>query len=268
MSYSGVLQKMKVGYAEEQPVSYTLVLGDENISMNELLGTKIRLSWTGRIVCLNCGKVTKKSFSQGYCYPCFVKIPETEPCVLRPELCRAHLGEARDMAWAENHCLQEHFVYLAISGGLKVGVTRKSQIQTRWIDQGASQAIRIAKFPNRFLAGMLEVALKNCFSDKTDWRKMLRGIEPEEVDLARQRTLSREYFPADLVQYFLPSDDVLAIKYPVLEYPTAPASVNLEKVGVVEGVLTGIRGQYIMLDNRQVMNVRTFGGYEVTLDLL
>ena len=269
MSSIGVLRKMKVEYGSGEPeVSYTLSLGDENISINRLLGTRIRMTWTKRILCLNCGKPTKKSFGQGYCYPCFIKIPETEACVLRPELCRAHLGEARDMQWAEEHCLNDHYVYLAVSGGLKVGVTRRSQIPTRWIDQGASRAIRIAMLPNRFLAGSLEVALKSCFSDKTDWRKMLRGIDPDELDLARQRTLAQEYFPENLAEYFLPSDEVFEIKYPVLEYPTTLASINLEKVGEVEGVLTGIRGQYIMLDRQQVMNVRTFSGYEVILDLL
>jgi len=267
MNYTGVLRKMKVVYGTGEPqVNYTLALGQESIPVNQLLGKRIRLTWTKRILCLNCGNTTKKSYGQGYCYPCFITIPETEPCVLRPELCRAHLGEARNMHWAEEHCLQDHFVYLAVSGGLKVGVTRKSQIPTRWIDQGASRAVRIAKLPNRFLAGSLEVALKSCFSDKTDWRKMLRGFEPEELDLAHQRTLVEEYFPENLREYFLPSDEVFEIRYPVLEYPTAVASINLEKVGVAEGVLTGIRGQYIMLDNERVMNIRTFSGYEVVLE--
>ncbi len=267
MNYFGVLRKMKAEYlSADQPVNYTLVLGDENISMNPLLGNKIRMTWTNRILCLNCGRATKKSFSQGYCYPCFTKIPETEECVLRPELCRAHLGEARDMIFAQEHCLKDHFVYLAISGGLKVGVTRMSQIPTRWIDQGASRAIRIAQVPNRFLAGSLEVALKNCFSDKTDWRKMLKGFDQEDIDLAHQRTLSLQYFPENLTNYYLPSDEVCSIKYPVLEYPVAPVSSNIEKLGFVEGVLTGIRGQYIMLDGKFVTNIRTFSGYEVNLE--
>ncbi|SDB90248.1 DUF2797 domain-containing protein [Williamwhitmania taraxaci] len=267
MSSVGVLRKMKVAYAVGDPqVNYTLVLDNEDIPMNRLLGTAIRLSWTNRILCLNCGKTTKKSFGQGYCYPCFIKIPETEACVLRPELCRAHLGEARNMQWAEQHCLADHYVYLAVSGGLKVGVTRKSQIPIRWIDQGASRAVRIAQLPNRFLAGSLEVALKAYFSDKTDWRKMLRGVEPEEIDLAGQRTLSRELFPQNLLDYFLPSDEIYEINYPVLEYPTILNSVNLEKVGIVEGVLTGIRGQYIMLDKQRVMNIRTFSGYEIIFE--
>ena len=164
MSSIGVLRKMKVEYGGGEPqVNYTLSLGDQNIPISRLLGTRIRVTWTNRILCLNCGKPTKKSFGQGYCYPCFIKIPETEVCVLRPELCRAHLGEARDMQWAEEHCLKDHYVYLAVSGGLKVGVTRRSQIPTRWIDQGASRAVRIAMLPNRFLAGSLEVTQELLF---------------------------------------------------------------------------------------------------------
>ncbi len=269
MNYLGVLQKMKVEYTSADiPVSYTLALGNDSISMNQLLGSKVRLTWNNKILCLNCGKATKKSFSQGYCYPCFMKIPQTEECVLRPELCRAHLGEARDMVFAQDHCLKDHFVYLAISGGLKVGVTRISQIPTRWIDQGASRAIRIAQLPNRFLAGSLEIALKSCFSDKTDWRKMLKGFDPEDIDLQHQRTLALQYFPEHLTQYFLPSDNVCSIKYPVIDYPVAPVSANIEKLGFVEGVLTGIRGQYIMLDGKSVTNIRTFSGYEVTVEVL
>lgn len=269
MNYLGVLRKMKTEYISgSQPVSYTLVLGSESIPMNQLLGTKIRISWTKRILCLNCGRVTKKSFGQGYCYPCFIKVPETEPCVLRPELCRAHLGEARDMVYAEEHCLKDHFVYLAISGGLKVGVTRMSQIPTRWIDQGASSAIKIAQPPNRFLAGMLEIELKKIFSDKTDWRKMLRGLDSNEIDLTQQRNFSLQYFPEELVSYYLPTDEILSINYPVLDYPSAPVSINIEKEETVEGILTGIRGQYIMLNSKYVLNIRTFSGYEVSFELI
>ena len=155
MTKQGVLLKMHGKLGDE--VSYYLPLGPDIINMNELLGEPIELEYQGVIHCIRCGRVTRKSFAQGFCYPCFTRAPETSECILRPELCRAQDGESRDMKWSEEHCLQDHFVYLAISSGLKVGVTRSSQVPTRWIDQGAWKAIRLAKTPNRFLAGQIEV---------------------------------------------------------------------------------------------------------------
>lgn len=269
MKARGGLVKMKVSIEHSNSVvRYYLILGEERVEMNALLGKAIRISWLGTIRCLSCGGLTKKSYGQGYCYPCFITVPETEPCILRPELCRAHEGVARNMEWAESHCLQDHFVYLAVSGGLKVGVTRKTQVPTRWIDQGASSAICIARLPNRYLAGTLEVALKEGFSDKTDWRKMLRGVIPEGINLVEQRERARELFPEEHIPYYLPNETVFEIRYPVESYPETVVSNNLEKDRVVEGILTGIRGQYIMLDGQRVINLRTFSGYEVEFEVM
>ncbi len=163
----GLLRKMSTKL--DTPVEYQLNIGESQIAMNELIGKFIRIEWAGVIHCLKCGTKTVKSFSQGFCYPCFRDAPEAAPCIMRPELCEAHLGNARDMEWSKENCLAPHYVYLAISSNLKVGVTRHSQVPTRWIDQGASRAIKFARTPNRQLAGLIEVDLKQYMSDKTSW---------------------------------------------------------------------------------------------------
>ena len=158
MRYNGTLLKMETKLVN--PIEYELPSGDELIYMNPLIGKYIALKWLKEIYCVACGRKTNKSFAQGFCYPCFLNAPETSECIFRPELCRAQDGIARDMEWAENHCLQDHIVYLAISSGIKVGVTRSGQIPTRWIDQGAWQAIKLAKTPNRYTAGLIPEILK------------------------------------------------------------------------------------------------------------
>jgi len=269
MKVKGGMRKMEVSMEHSgSTVQYILLLDGVRLDMNSFLGKKIKLSWNGIIRCMNCGKITKKSYGQGYCYPCFISIPETDPCILRPELCRAQEGVARNMEWAKNHCLQNHYVYLAISGGLKVGVTRKTQVPTRWIDQGASSAIRIAELSNRFLAGRLEVALKAGFSDKTDWRKMLQGFVPTDVDLFEAREHALRLFPLTHTSYFLPDEEIFEVNYPVTTYPEKVISCNFEREKTVDGVLTGIRGQYLMIDSQRVINLRTFSGYEIELEVL
>ncbi len=249
----------------EKVIQYTLPLGEQKIFMNKLLGKQITLEYLGHIHCIKCGRETRKSFSQGYCYPCFSTAPETEECVLRPELCRAHEGVARDMEYAKKHCLSDQVVYLSLTSGIKVGVTRASQVPTRWIDQGAIRALEFARTPNRYMAGLLEVALKNHLADKTNWRKMLSGSDPGDMDLSQEKQRLTPLVPTELAAYI--SDDRLAIKleYPVLQYPEKIKSLNFEKDPIVSGVLNGIKGQYLMLDQNRVINMRKFGGYLIRL---
>ena len=164
-----------------------LFTGRSDDRYEQASGQEISMQYKGRINCLKCGRETKKSFAQGYCYPCFTTAPETEECVLRPELCRAHEGIARDMDYAKKHCLIEHVVYLSLTSGLKVGVTRNTQVPTRWIDQGAVKALELARTPNRYTAGLIEVALKSHIADKTNWRKMLSGSDPGDMDLLKEK---------------------------------------------------------------------------------
>lgn len=263
MEYTGNIRKMESAYGDV--IHYQLPIGTQKVGMNQLIGKEIRLEYQGKIHCIKCGRETKKSFSQGYCYPCFTTTPETEDCVLRPELCRAHQGIARDMEYAASHCLIEHVVYLSLTSGLKVGVTRHTQVPVRWIDQGAVKAIELARTPNRYTAGLLEVAMKNHLDDKTNWRKMLSGPGPGEIGLLEAKLHITRMVPAELLQYVTDNHRVMELEYPVLEYPQKIKSFNLEKDHIVEGTLTGIKGQYLMFGDRGVINVRKFGGYLVVL---
>ena len=272
MTSIGVLKKMITYLSPGKKGSvklanYKLPVGESLIEMNSLTRKIIRLRYEGEIHCLNCGQLTKKSFAQGYCYPCFIKIPETDVCVLRPELCEAHIGVSRDIKWSEAHCLQDHFVYLAVSSGLKVGVTRSSQIPTRWIDQGAWKAIKLAKTPNRHLAGIIEVELKKHMNDKTNWRHMLTGQIDRSVDLLHAKYEAASHLPGEMQDYVTVDDEQTEIDYPVISYPEKVKSINLDKDHEFEGVLAGIKGQYLMFEGGFVINIRKYGGYLLSVEV-
>jgi len=248
------------------PVQYVLPIGENNISMNELIGKYIIFKWERQINCIACGRNINKSFAQGFCYPCFINAPETSECILRPQLCRAHEGIARDMDWAERHCLQDHFVYLAISSGVKVGVTRSEQIPIRWMDQGAWQAIKLAKTPNRYIAGLIEVSLKNHISDRTQWQRMLKNQLIEGVDLQYSKKEMLNHLVDEFLKYECDDNDITEINYPVNEYPEKVKSLSFDKLDEIEGRLWGIKGQYLMFDDGTVLNIRKHNGYNVSLE--
>jgi hypothetical protein len=262
--HQGILLKMQVRLND--PVEYILTLGTEDIGMNALIGKTVVFQFKDTIHCIRCGRVTKKSFAQGYCYPCFTTAPETSECILRPELCRAHEGISRDMKWSEEHCLQDHYVYLALSSGVKVGVTRSSQVPTRWIDQGAWKAICLARTPNRYLAGKIEIALKARMSDKTNWRHMLTNKLEENIDLVSEKEKVSKFLDPELSQYIIPDMQVTEINYPVLHYPDKVKSITFDQTRYLEAVLTGIKGQYLIFEDGSVLNVRKHGGYLVAMD--
>ena len=244
-------------------VDYFLPLGDEEIDMNSLVGSDIAIEYVDRINCIHCGRKTSKSFSQGYCYPCFVSLPQTDACVLHPEKCEAHKGISRDMAWSEKNCLSNHIVYLALTPSLKVGVTRESQGPTRWKDQGAWEAIRLARTPNRYLAGLIEVDLKSHFADKTNWRAMLTGSRELFGNLVDEKMRAKSYLAEDLATYIIEDDSVETISYPVSSYPGKVKPLNLDTEKIVKGRLAGIRGQYLIFESGSVLNIRKFGGYYI-----
>ena len=235
--------------------------------MNHLIGKYIAFKWLKEIYCVVCGKKTNKSFAQGFCYPCFLNAPETSECIFRPELCQAQDGIARDMEWAANHCLQEHYVYLAISSGVKVGVTRSGQIPTRWIDQGAWQAIKLAKTPNRYTAGLIEVALKEHISDRTNWQRMLKNQLIEGVDLTVAKREMIAHLPSELQNYISEENDITEINYPVNEYPEKVKSLSFDKLEEITGRLWGVKGQYLIFDDGTVLNMRKHTGYMVELEV-
>ncbi len=263
MIIEGNILKMKT--RNNPVVDYYLPVNREEVYMNQLIGTTIKISYLNKINCIKCGKVTKTSFAQGYCFSCYQTAPETEECVLRPELCRAHEGIARDMEFAKKHCLIDHFVYLAVTGGLKVGVTRNTQIPTRWIDQGATLAIRLANTPNRYIAGLIEVALKEIYADKTNWRNMLQD-KRVEVDLLEEKGRSEEMLPYDLRRYISGDDEITGINYPVTRYPLKVKSLTFDKIPSYEGELAGIKGQYLIFADGTVINIRKHNGYSIRLE--
>ena len=263
---SGNICKMRTELKDR--VHYFLNLGGQDINICSLLGKTIRLSWNGEIHCCECSKKIKKTFSDGFCYNCFVSAPSAAECIIRPELCRAHLGEGRNVEWEVANHNQPHVVYLAASDAVKVGVTRETQIPARWIDQGARRALKIAVTPNRYEAGMLEVALKSFFTDKTNWQKMLRHETDEEIDLVTEKWELHDQLPSDLTQYFCEDDDIIELEYPVLAYPVKIASTTFEKSPVLEGVLQGIKGQYLILNDGTVFNIRRHTGYLINFEVL
>jgi hypothetical protein len=268
MVVQGNLKKMSAVLLVDHRVKYHLDMGGHDIAMNRLVGQPVAIKYRGVIHCASCGKVTKKSYAQGFCYNCMQTVPEAEDCVLRPVLCKAHLGIARDLEWAQGHCLQPHFVYLANTGEVKVGVTRASQIPTRWIDQGASEAIRLFKTPNRHIAGLIEAFLTREFPDKTQWKKMVTNDVNRAVDLLALRKKVEAMIPDELAGYLVDNLEIQKIEYPVTTYPTQPKAINLDHEPEVRGFCMGIKGQYLLFDDNRVLNVRTHTGYFVELELV
>jgi len=268
---TGVIRKMVVEATE--PVSYWLPMGEERLDVQPLLGSQISLEFTGRIYCIECGRKTTKSFNQGYCFPCLRSLAACDMCIVKPELCHYDQGTCREPAWGESHCMRPHVVYLANSSGLKVGITRASQVPTRWIDQGAVQALPLYEVDSRLQSGWLEVALKRYISDRTDWRAMLKG-DPSQLDLLVKRDRLLGEASADLAQCQLKIGSAsmrlvdgaqeARFKYPVLVYPEKIKAHNFDKKARVEGCLQGVKGQYMILDTG-VLNIRKFAGYEVDL---
>lgn len=264
MKHSGNLLKMSSEL--NKPVDYYMNFDKDGIYLNELLNKTISIKYSGIINCIKCGRKTNKSFSQGFCFPCFQTAPEADPAIVKPELDQAHLGISRDMEWAKTHSLVDHYVYLAISSGLKVGVTRHTQIPTRWIDQGAESAIKIARTPNRNTAGRIEVELKQHFADKTNWRNMLTNKVVGGVDLLSEKRRALSLLTQEFLQYKSDEDEVFEITYPVLDYPIKVNSLSLDKMPEFEGRLTGIKGQYLIFGNGIVFNVRAHSGYLVEIE--
>ncbi|MEM9603766.1 MAG: DUF2797 domain-containing protein [Pseudomonadota bacterium] len=254
------------------PIQYALPMGEAAEPLNAYLGQRLRLHHTGNIYCDHCHKRTPKSYAQGHCFSCMKTLASCDNCIIRPETCHHHLGTCREPEWGLANCFAPHIVYLANTSGLKVGITRQSQVPTRWIDQGATQALPLLRVKSRLVAGLVEVALAQHVADKTNWRALLRG-DPEPCDMHdAAATLLAKLEPAlapilaahgeDAIERL--SEDVVTLDYPVLEYPGKIASHNFDKDPEVAGVLLGIKGQYLMFDTG-VINVRKFTGYDATL---
>lgn len=263
MTFEGVLTKMESEFSE--PIQYYLVFETDFLNMNQLLDKTITIQFI-KYQCLNCG-LDRPIYRQGFCKSCFFDVPQAADWVMRPELSTAHLDkEDRDLEYEKKVQLQPHIVYLANSSNVKVGVTRKSQIPTRWIDQGAHEAIEIVEVPNRYLAGITEVALKEHVSDKTNWRDMLKNDIKDE-DLVEWRERLKQYIPNEAKDYFIANNSETNLVFPVLKYPLKPKSLNLEKTQAYTGKLVGIKGQYLIFDDNTVFNIRANEGLFVGISV-
>jgi hypothetical protein len=262
MNISGLLTKM---LAENgSPIQYYLNFNGEAIAVNQLLGERIKIRFN-HYQCLECGR-NKEIFAMGYCKNCYFRSPLAGQWVIRPELSTAQIGKAdRDLEIEALIQLQPHIVYLANSGGIKVGVTRKSQVPTRWIDQGAEYAIQLAETENRYEAGLIEVALKQHMSDKTNYRKMLKENTSFQDLLAKKNEIL-DLVPKELQHYILEENQIIHLEYPIHRYPSKINTVNLKKNPEIDGVLIGIKGQYLMFDNDIVFNVRSHEGFVIDLE--
>jgi len=261
-SNSGIIKKLRSQLNEE--VQYNLPIGSDFVNLNPLIGYNIKVSFLDEIFCIKCNNKIKKTFAQGYCFPCFRDAPETSECILRPELCRAHEGKSRDMQWSKTHCLTEQHIYMSFTGNLKIGVTRNTQIPTRWIDQGATKAIILCTTPNRYLAGVIEVYLKKFYSDRTHWIKMLSG-NYEEPDFDQCYQDSKKHLNEKFSQYIHDSKWI-DINYPIESVPEKIKSFSFDKEQTYEGILTGIKGQYLLFKENKVLNIRKHTGYKIRLD--
>jgi len=256
MVYTGVLTKMQTEFLE--PIQYYLVFDNDFIHVNQLLNKLVGIKRVG-YQCLSCG-LDRPIFRQGFCKSCFFDKPVAGDWIMRPELSTAHLGkEDRDLEYEKKVQLQPHIVYLANSSNVKVGVTRKSQVPTRWIDQGAHEAIEIVEVPNRYLAGITEVALKDHVADKTNWRKMLKN-DIEDESLVEWRERLKAFIPNEAQDYYIASNTETNLKFPVNKYPEKPNSLNIKKEQSYTGKLVGIKGQYLIFEDDRVFNVRANEG--------
>ena len=265
MKFKGQISKMISDIGN--PIQYSLPIGKEKLMLNKYIGEVIRIDFNDEIRCINCNNKIKKTYMQGYCYPCFITLPQTEDCIFKPHLCRAHLGEARDIDWAEKNCLSPTYVYLSITSNLKVGVTRHNHIPSRWIDQGAHFAIKFAVTPNRYLAGLIELEISKHISDRTQWRKMILG-QYEKLDLLQKKDELQYQLPGELKKYLLKDEKIIELKYPVIQNLDKIKSFNIEKFKSIDKKLIGIKGQYLIFDDNHVLNVRKYTGYNFTISSL
>lgn len=277
MRVIGQVDKMQNAVNDTGQVSYWLPLGEQRVPLNTHIGTTIVLRHeAGKITCMGCGSAIKKTYQQGYCFLCTQRLARCDLCIVKPEQCHFHLGTCREPKWAQRFCMQAHYVYLANSSGVKVGITRGSNVPYRWIDQGASEALLIAQCASRRIAGLLEVQLAKHVADKTNWRKMLSG-PAESADLAVIRdelfaktheevaAIHRDFNPDDLL--LILDEQVYHFDYPVLQYPNKIKSFNFDKTPEITAMLTGIKGQYLIFGDT-VLNIRKFSGYEISFESL
>ena len=280
ISAVGAVEKLTAQLDNNNVVQYQLPLAaisddgeQQSIELNPLIGKELTLNFHSKIACKHCGKTTKKSYSQGFCYPCMTKLAQCDMCIMKPETCHHHLGTCREPQWGEKNCMVDHYVYLSNTSALKVGITRHTQLPTRWIDQGATQALPIFKVSTRLQSGLVETALAELVSDKTNWRAMLKGSNgPLDLKSEAKKLIPQiESRLADIALKFgadavtLLDEEIVEINYPVSQYLTKISSFNFDKTPTVSGILLGIKGQYLIFE-QGVINMRKFSSYQISVE--
>lgn len=274
MQMEGALRKMAITADDSGKAHYALRLDDMALPLNSLLGQVIRLVWTGHIRCVHCQRPTNKSFAQGHCYPCFKRLASCDTCIMSPERCHYAEGTCREPSWGERFCMAPHLIYLANSSALKVGITKPSQLPTRWLDQGATQAVPLLDVDTRFQSGVVEDTLRATLSDRTSWQAMLKG-EASPLNLLALRSSVLAQFESQLAALraqwgagtIRERDDLpREFHYPVLAYPTKVKSFNLDRQPVIEQRLMGLKGQYMIFEDG-VINLRKYSGYQISFSI-
>lgn len=258
---TGIIKKLVA--KNNSSLEYSLPLGDKLLELNPLIGKKVQIEHTGNKFCIKTNKKLKKTYGQGYSWESFVTLPECDQCIFQPELCHFSKGTCRDEAWGEANCMKPHVIYLSVTSDMKIGITRKTQVPTRWIDQGAVKAIKLLEVKNRLTSGLIEVEIAKNMKDKTNWRNMLKNQFPEIDLLAEKKKVIKDFAP--LIEKYgaeVLDDEIYEFGFPVQSYPTKVSSLNFDKDPIVEGILLGIKGQYLIFDSG-VINMRKFQGYEV-----
>ena len=259
MKVVGLVKKLKI--VDGTPLEYFFQLGEELLPLNPLIGSEVRLRFTGNIWCVACARKIVKSYQQGYCFPCTQKLAQCDLCIVKPERCHFAQGTCRQPAWGELHCNITHIVYLANTSGIKVGITKASNMPSRWFDQGAVQALPIFSIPSRHQSGLIEVEIAKNIADKTNWRNMLKAVPALDLLAARAQIFAQQHFtgatPLDL-----PSKEII---YPGSVYPTKITSLNFTKTNPLGGILQALKGQYMLFDTG-VINIRSLTGCEIEIE--
>ena len=261
---------VKLVSAPTDPASYTLCVDTEpakTLPLNAVLGRGVEIRFLDRITCRYCASVTKKSYGEGYCYPCFKHLARCDLCVVSPDRCHYHLGTCREPTWGESFCMQPHRVYLANTTGPKVGITRAGHELVRWIDQGASQGLLMCAARTRRLAGLVEVSFAEHITDRTDWRRLVsRDTAPVDL-MGLREELKSKLGPLPEGVSWLQGQAPITLRYPMRRYGGKIRRLLLNKEPVVRGNLLGVKGQFLLFDHG-VFNVRQHTSYHVRVTVL
>ena len=274
---NGFLRKLSINHGDVVQYALSCDLGTD-VPLNNMMGKQLTFKFSGAIECIYCKRPIKKSFNQGYCFVCFRKLARCDQCIVKPELCHYHLGTCREPEWGNNVCMKKHVVYLSVTSGIKVGITKQKNIPSRWFDQGATLALPIYEVHNRLQSGLLESVIKKSMSDKTNWRAMLKE-DIYAIDLKSFWTQHLESHQSEINtiiennphfadKHPRPIDknyDMQSFVYPRLDCPLVIKSINVDKTPSFTGTLIAMKGQYLLFDIG-VINIRKYTGYHVEIN--